>query len=262
MGSPGLTERERQTARVYDAMHAARAHSTIADDLYAQAMGDLYPYELDASSSCDWPLLGTMVANLRMEPGHQLVDLACGTGGAGLWLARALAVYVTGIDVSATAVQLATGRVPEFWVPAERARFAVGSLARTGLPDRYANGLICVDGLGFEHDRRKSLEEIRRVLKPGARAVLTSSRPRLSSTLPPWEQQAENVGLVLEAEQERPHEPPMWQRLYTLWAEHEAELRAQLGDAQAESMLTEARTRGPQLRERQALVVTLRRPEE
>jgi hypothetical protein len=54
----------------------------------------------------------------------------------------------------------------------------------------------------------------------------------------------------------------MWQRLYALWIEHEAELRAQLGDAQAESMLTEARTRGPKLPERLALAVTLRRPED
>ncbi|MFF7603429.1 hypothetical protein [Streptomyces mirabilis] len=68
--------------------------------------------------------------------------------------------------------------------------------------------------------------------------------------------------MILDAEEERPHEPQMWQRLYALWIEHEAELRAQLGDAQAESMLTEARTRGPKLPERLALAVTLRRPED
>jgi ubiquinone/menaquinone biosynthesis C-methylase UbiE len=203
-----------------------------------------------------------MVANLRMQPGQQLVDLACGTGGAGLWLARALAVYVTGVDVSVKAVSLATGRVPEFSLPADRARFAVGSLVRTGLPDQYADGLLCVDALGFERDRRAVLQEIRRVLKPGARAVVTSGRARTNPVMPPWKEQSEAVGLILDAEEERPHEPQMWQRLYALWIEHEAELRAQLGDAQAESMLTEARTRGPKLPGRLALAVTLRRPED
>ncbi|MGW0209977.1 class I SAM-dependent methyltransferase [Streptomyces sp. NPDC003233] len=262
MNSPVLTHTERQTARVYDAMYAARAAGTITRDLYAQAMGDVYPHEVDASSSCDWPLLGTMVANLRLAPGQQLVDLACGTGGAGLWLTRALSVYATGVDVSATAVGLAARRVQEFDLPADRARFGVGSLATTGLPDRYAHGLICVDALGFERDRRRALEEIRRVLKPGARAVVTSARSRTRPAMPTWPEQAEGVGLILDAEEERPHEPGMWQRLYALWVQHEAELRAQLGDAQAQNMLAEARMRGPKLQERLALVVTLRRPED
>ncbi|MER5926744.1 class I SAM-dependent methyltransferase [Streptomyces mirabilis] len=261
MDSPGLTEGEQQMAQVYDAMYAARASSPITRTLYARGMGDVYPPEVDASSSCDWPLLGTMVANLRLSPGQQLVDLACGTGGAGMWLARALSVHVAGVDVSRTAVGLAIRRVPEFGLPADRARFAVGSLARTGLPDQYAHGLVCVDALGFERDRRTVLEEIRRVLRPGARAVLTSGRSRTSPTLP-WKDQAEHVGLILDAEEARPHEPAMWQRLYALWLQHETELRAQLGDTQAENMLAEARTRGPNLQERLSLVVTLRRPED
>ncbi|MGW1810877.1 class I SAM-dependent methyltransferase [Streptomyces sp. NPDC002078] len=147
---------------------------------------------------------------------------------------------------------------PEFDLPAGRARFGVGSLATTGLPDRYAHGLICVDALGFERDRRRALEEIRRVLKPGARAVVTSARSRTRPAMPPWPEQAEGVGLILDAEEERPHEPGMWQRLYALWVQHEAELRAQLGDAQAQNMLAEARMRGPKLQERLALVVSTR----
>lgn len=262
MGEVTLTERERQAAQAYDAMYAARSRSPITSALYERAMGDVYPREVDPSSSCDWPLLGTMVSNLRLEPGQQLVDLACGTGGAGLWLARALSVSVTGVDVSATAVSLAADRALAFHLPAERARFGVGSMANTGLPDQYADGLICVDALGFERDRRAALEEIRRVLKPGARAVITSGRSRTHSILPPWKEQAEGVGLILDAEEERPHEPQMWQRLYALWITHEADLRAQLGDAQADCMLIEAHTRGPRLQGRLAVAVTLRRPED
>jgi ubiquinone/menaquinone biosynthesis C-methylase UbiE len=262
MDSLTLTERERHTAVAYDAMYAARARGTLTSTLYARAMGDLYPHGVDAFSSCDWPLLGTMVANLRLGPGHQLVDLACGTGGAGLWLARALSARVTGVDISATAIRMALGRIAQFGVPPEHARFTVGSLISTRLPDQYAHGLICVDALGFERDRRAALEEIRRVLKPGARAVLTSGRSRTHAVLPPWKEQAASVGLILDAEQERPHEPQMWQRLYALWIQHEAQLRTELSDAQTESMLHEAHARGPSLPERQALVVTLRRPQD
>ncbi|MBL1109415.1 class I SAM-dependent methyltransferase [Streptomyces sp. 5-8] len=261
MADVQLSVVERQLGAVYDAMHAARAGTTIVGDLYGQAMGDLYPVEVDASSCSDWALLGSMVANLRMRPGQRLVDVGCGTGGVGLWLARALAVSVSGVDVSATALSLAIGRAGEFGLPVERVEFRVGSLGSTGLPAQFADGLVCVDALGHEKDRRRALEEIRRVLRPGARAVLTSGRSRVSPALPPWSEQAQGTGLILEAEEERPHEPVVWQRVYRSWVEHEAGLREQLGHAQVDSMLTEARTRGPELRNRVAVIVTLRRPE-
>ncbi|MEU7407927.1 class I SAM-dependent methyltransferase [Streptomyces sp. NPDC042638] len=169
MADPQLTVVEQQLGAVYDAMHAARARTTIVGGLYGQAMGDLYPAEVAASSSTDWALLGTMVANLRMQPGQRLVDVGCGTGGVGLWLARALAACVTGVDVSSTALGLAAARARHFGLPAECADFRLGSLGSTGLPARYADGLVCVDALGHEKDRRKALEEIRRVLtgRPG-----------------------------------------------------------------------------------------------
>ncbi|MGW2748119.1 class I SAM-dependent methyltransferase [Streptomyces sp. NPDC001450] len=262
MDSPAQTGLEQRIAEMYDAMHEARASTTITAHLYAQAMGDAYPHEIEPAGSCDWPLLGTIVSALRLQPGQQLVDLGCGTGGVGLWLARALAARLTGIDISPSAVSLATDRVTQFAVPAERATFRVGSLAETGLPDCYAHGLICVDALGFERDREKALREIRRVLLPGARAAVTSGRSRTQPALPPWSEQAAAAGLILEAEHERPDEPRMWQRLYELWIAHETQLRKQLGDDQADSMLTEARTRAPMLEDRSALVVTLRRPED
>ncbi|MFD6286348.1 hypothetical protein [Streptomyces sp. NPDC060205] len=83
-------------AAAYDAFHGARARSDLTARLYAAAMGEDYPAEVAASSSCDWPLLGLMTARLRMSQGQLLVDAGCGTGGVGLWLARALAVRLDG----------------------------------------------------------------------------------------------------------------------------------------------------------------------
>lgn len=255
-----LTETDEAYAKVYDAMHSARASSPIVRQLYAQAMGDAYPWDVDPASSADWPLLGTMVGALRMHPEQKLVDLGCGTGGVGLWLARALGVSVLGVDIAALAVKLAADRALAFQLTPERARFGVGSRTATGLPDEYAHGLVCVDALGKRVDRPAVLAEIRRILKPGGRAVLTSNRSRAAQP-PSWPEDASRAGLILEAGHERPHEPQMWRRLYELWNRHEDELRKQLGDEQADSMLYEARVHAPKLENRQALVVTLRRPD-
>ncbi|MFD8963533.1 class I SAM-dependent methyltransferase [Streptomyces sp. NPDC059568] len=260
MGENPRTATEQQLAAVYDAFHAARASTTLVAQLYAEAMGDAYPHELEASSSCDWPLLGAVVSRLRLCPGGRLVDLGCGTGGAGLWLARALSVHLVGIDISPTAISLATRRSPAF-VPPGQATFRVATMEATGLPDAQADGVVCVDALGFAPDQRSALREMRRVLRPGGRAVLTSGGRRTHLVAPPWSHRAAEVGMELESEEVRPDEPAMWRRLYRLWTEHEADLRRHLGDEQAENMLTEARTRSPALGNRHSVTVTLRRPD-
>ncbi|WP_406278632.1 hypothetical protein OHT93_37580 [Streptomyces sp. NBC_00191] len=51
--------------------------------------------------------------------------------------------------------------------------------------------------------------------------------------------EAAGAGFEVEHVQERPEEPQLWGRLYGLWVAHEADLRRELGDAQAEMMLGE-----------------------
>ncbi|MFI8944133.1 class I SAM-dependent methyltransferase [Streptomyces syringium] len=259
MGKAYRSETERQLAAAYDAFHTARASTTLVAQLYAEAMGDAYPHELNASGTCDWPLLGTAVGRLRMRPDQLLVDLGCGTGGVGLWLARALAVSLVGIDISARAVDLAGDRVARFVAPG-RAEFQVGTLEATGLPEARADGAVCIDALAFAPHRLNALTEIRRILRPGARIVITSGVRRTHSIAPTWPEQAAAAGLELESEEERPEEPAMLHRLYRLWVEREADLRRELGDQQAQNMLDEARRRSRNLGNRRAVVVTLKRP--
>ncbi|MFJ2115946.1 class I SAM-dependent methyltransferase [Streptomyces sp. NPDC087850] len=253
MDDSKLSPTEQQLGEVYDALYASRASVPLVSRLYAIAIGDDYPHEVNTFSSCDWHLLATMVRELRLGPGRHLVDLGCGTGGVGLWLARALSARLTGVDVSSVAVEQAAARADHF-VPKDRCAFRVGALASTGLPGSSADGVICVDAFGFAPDARAAIDEIHRILRPGARAVITfGGRSPLSSR--PWTYQ----GLELEAEGPRPDVAGMWLRLYTLWIERESALRQQLGDEQAQSMLEEARRRAPGIGKRYFSVVTLRR---
>ncbi|GHB28966.1 MULTISPECIES: class I SAM-dependent methyltransferase [Streptomyces] len=254
--APG-PDTERSVA--YDAFHSARARTGLVGRLYAEAMGEDYPAEVAASSSCDWPLLALMTARLRMSPGQLLVDAGCGTGGAGLWLARALAVRLAGFDLSTVAVSQATARRRYFLGDATaRADFRVAELHRTGLPDSSAHGIVCVDALGRSTDRDRAVRELGRILAPGGRLVMTRSVRR--SRTPSWAEQAGAAGLTVEHIDERPAEPAMWARLYRLWVAHADDLRRELGDTQATSMLNEARQMLPALPGRRAVLLTLHRP--
>jgi ubiquinone/menaquinone biosynthesis C-methylase UbiE len=252
-----MTPQADQLAAQYDMLHAARARTTLVARLYAEAMGDDYPEEVGASSSCDWPLLGLITARLRMRPGQLLVDAGCGSGGIGLWLARALAVRLLGFDISPVAIEQATARRASF-VPEGRAAFRTARLDATSLPTGLAHGAVCVDALGRAADRTTALRELGRILAPDGRLLLT--RGLKPGAQPAWEAQASAAGLVLDHVDERPAEPAMWQRLYRLWIDHADELRRELGDAPARNMLTEAHRTLPALPGRRAVLLTLRRP--
>ncbi|MET8676071.1 class I SAM-dependent methyltransferase [Streptomyces sp. NPDC004647] len=249
----------KQRSAQYDAFHAARARTALVARMYTAAMGEDYPAEVAASSSCDWPLLGLMTARLCMCPGQLLVDAGCGTGGIGMWLARALALRLEGFDLSPIAVAQAAARRPHFFGDGiDRAAFRVAELEATGLPDGHAHGIVCVDALGRAADRDAAVRELGRVLAPGGRLVLTRSLRR--GATPAWQEQARAAGLTVEHVDERPAEPEMWNRLYRLWIDHADELRRELGEIQAQNMLREAHQVLPTLPGRRAVLVTLRRP--
>lgn len=249
-----------------DLFHRGRGTGDLLAKLYAEGFGDAYPELVDASSSCTWSVLADMIAGLRLRPGSLLVDLGCGRGGVGLWLARAFSTRLVGIDFSPAAVSMAAARVPDF-LP-ERggdAPFEVGTFERTGLPDACADGVVSMDALPFSPDRDAALRELRRILKPGAQAVFTAgekqpAHPRFDPQEPKWRERIEAAGLELVARRERPEEPLLWLRLYELFEANEAELRAQLGDRAADQLLREATANTPimDVACRTALVLTVR----
>src|SRR5262249_61714232 len=100
-----------------------------------------------------------------------------GGGGPGLWLARYAGALLTGVVFSPVAVTHAGQRAPLFGL-AGRARFVVGDLGDTGLPDACADAVICIDALHFAADRTVAAREAFRILRPGRRLVLTNWQPR------------------------------------------------------------------------------------
>lgn len=248
-----------------DRFHAARATRGLQTRLVAQAWGAEYPPEVEPSSSCTWSVLGEMVRWLRLRPDELLVDLGCGRGGAGLWLARAFSARLVGLDFSPVAIELAQARAAGF-VPEGRAEFRVCSFEQTGLPDASAHGVISMDALPFTPDRDAALRELVRILRPGARAVFTAvdrlpGHPRYDAHDPSWHERISRAGLQVEYEEERPEEAGLWLRLYDLWERNEAELRAEIGDEATEQVLLEARDIQPSLPHRRALVFAVSVPE-
>jgi ubiquinone/menaquinone biosynthesis C-methylase UbiE len=157
----------------YSAQYASHVDSPTRQRIRREVYGDEYPEDVDPRSFITRTELRSLADALRVGPGQTFVDLGCGHGGPGLWVARETGASVVGIDLSRPAIAAAAQRAEEFGV-ADRARFAVADLTATGLPDAAFDGAMSVDVLWSVPDKAAALGEIARILKPGTRFAFTN----------------------------------------------------------------------------------------
>src|ERR1700684_3671771 len=87
------------TAAGFDATFSAVPASPGLRKVWQLAMPEL-PAEIEPFSFVSLGLLRHVARALNLAPGQTLVDLGCGRGGPGLWLARTANVSLTGVDFS------------------------------------------------------------------------------------------------------------------------------------------------------------------
>jgi SAM-dependent methyltransferase len=160
-------------AEYFDHWYADMTGSPVKDEIQQRHLG--LPPHLLSSSLLGWEGIAEVAAALRLPGGGTLVDLACGRGGYGLEIAGRTGARLAGVDISAEAVRQASEHARRRGTAAE---YRVGDLAATGLADGCADGVLCVDAIQFAPEPGDAYREIRRILAPGGRVVLTCWEPR------------------------------------------------------------------------------------
>src|SRR6476619_6180232 len=115
-GLPGATWNRPDDfdAGAFDVAFVSQSKNRLQQELAAEAYGPDYPVEVEPYEMTTWWTLGQLIAHARMNPGSHLGDLACGRGGAGLWLARATGANLVGVDWSEAAIADAVRRTTSF----------------------------------------------------------------------------------------------------------------------------------------------------
>ncbi len=145
----------------------------------------------------DW--IVETVRSGRWRKGARILDVGCGAGSNSLYLARR-GFRVSGIDIAEGAIQAARARA----IAARRTvDFQVGDVLRLPYPDGEFGGAL---DIGCFHTlpislRRAFAKELARVLKPGARFVLSFfAREYAGTPGPPHRPSLEEATAALEEE--------------------------------------------------------------
>jgi SAM-dependent methyltransferase len=128
---------------------------------------DLGEYERTARALA--PAAEVVVATAGLQPGETVADLACGTGNAAA-LAAAAGCRVVGVDLARRLLEVAREQVPQ-------ATFLHGDLEALPLDDDAVDVAVSVFGVIFAGDGRRAVAEMRRVVRPGGRVVLSAWPP-------------------------------------------------------------------------------------
>ncbi len=136
---------------------------------------------------------------LGARPGDRVIDLGCGPGHLTTELTEEIGAegQVVALDRQADMLAAARARAADAGV-AGRCGFALADAAALPLADRSCDGAVVVQVLEYVPDVARALDELRRVLRPGGRAVLvdtdwrscvwhTDDRDRTDAVLRSWE---------------------------------------------------------------------------
>ena len=248
------------TAEEFNQGFAAIGAPGLLDELSELALGDQAVPGLRLHSFVTRWDLEQALAELQLGPGQVLLDLACGQGSVGLWLAGRAGCDLVGVDFAESGLRIA--RKSAALSSLLRSRFELGELQATGLADASVDGVWCADALFFAADLLAALAEIGRVLRPAGRVVMTVC---LSLTEAPSAHPLEclplleEVGLFPLRQQETPHWRDHLGGMYRAWIEHEPQLRAELPGRQVDELIAEARSVGSRLDQMRRVLVVGRR---
>jgi ubiquinone/menaquinone biosynthesis C-methylase UbiE len=229
--------------RSWDAFYTEATVAEFRRRLYLEAFGEEYPADEATDGYITRSELREMVNALQVSRGQTIVDLGCGRGGPGRWIACITGAAVVGVDFSAVALDQARARAHELGIDCA---YRSASFDATGLDPASVDGAFSVDVIWAIPDKRAGFAEAARILKPGARFVFTDwerdlSPPGYPAPVNDHRPLLKATGFALEHHQLWPRADAMRRAFYEQMLLRQEELIRELNEKTAESTLREAR---------------------
>jgi SAM-dependent methyltransferase len=148
-------------------------YGAFAEDVYGAVRYETYGEDFGQNSWHTAEEQARFLAWLELDANARVLDVACGSGGPLLRLARLAGCHVVGIDIQAEGVTAARAEAERAGLGGH-ATFAQHDASQPlPFPDAAFDAVLCIDAINHLPDRPATLRDWRRVLKPGGRLVFT-----------------------------------------------------------------------------------------
>ena len=151
--------------------------TTTIHPVYGQAYGGMAPenYQRYFVPAIGGPFAADLIEDAALGPGERVLDVACGTGVVTRLAAERVGPGATVAALDVNAAMLSTARS----IPSSGAaiQWYETSAEAMPLPDDVFDVVLCQLGLQFVADKKAALSEIRRVLVPGGRVLVSVPPP-------------------------------------------------------------------------------------
>jgi SAM-dependent methyltransferase len=240
--------------------------SQVEAQIWAEVLGDEYPAELAPYSYTTRTELARFADALRVGPADDLLDIGCGRGGPGLWMAATTGARYTAVDVAASALEAVRAHAERIGI-GNRVVTIEGRFESLPLEAASVDAIMTIDALLFALNKSQAAREMARVLRPGGRLVATT-----------WDYHTQPTGRPPQVEDHRPlldeagfdvetyDETSEWDRrqraINALLLERVDDLAAESGeDPAAVRVGVEEMVATQETMSRRVLVIATRRPE-
>lgn len=167
----------------------AEPPSPVTTAIWRDALGAEYPEGADPYSWVSRTELEAFAEVVR-GTGRRVVDVGCGRGGPGLWVAKATGADLIGVDIAQTGLDAAAAAASALGVAAE---YRNGRFEDLPLEDAAADVVMSVDAFLFTPDKPAACHELARVIRPGGRLTMTT-----------WDYHSQPVNRPPQVEDHRP----------------------------------------------------------
>lgn len=233
-------------ARLFDQLYTMLPRSPTFRYLCRETWKDEYPEALEASGYLTWTDLRKIVRQLRVAQGQAFLDVACGRGGVGLWIARETGASLVGFDLSPVAIASAKEWAKIMGIN-QRTTFLVADVMATAWAPASFDGAICIDAFVNFQNKTVAAAEIARLLRAQACFVFIAydyaepPRPAESAPftpqVPDHRQLLQDAGFVVDTYEVIPNWRYYYQTFYEYILVYQEALIAEMGNVVGEAFV-------------------------
>jgi SAM-dependent methyltransferase len=151
----------------YTKAELSRAHGTFCEKVYGK--------NLCQHGMADMTQIEELLRLLNLNEKSRLLDLGCGSGFLTEYIQKSTNSYVTGIDISPIAIEIAIKRTTR---KSNKLKFEVGDMSNLQCNPNSFDAVILVDTHYFIDDFEALLEKLLYILVPGGHVGLFSDEGR------------------------------------------------------------------------------------